>query len=30
MKDKLKWYVVEKEYVSYLKKFDNIEKIQLL
>lgn len=23
MKDKLKWYVVEKEYVSYLKKFDN-------
>ncbi len=30
MKDKLKWYVVEKEYVSYLKKFDNIEKFQLL
>ena len=23
MKDKLKWYVVDKEYVSYLKEFDN-------
>jgi protein AbiQ len=23
MKDKLKWYIVDKEYVSYLKEFDN-------
>ena len=23
MKDNLKWYVVDKEYVSYLKEFDN-------
>ena len=23
MKDKLKWYVVDKEYINYLKKFDN-------
>ena len=23
MKDKLKWYIVEKEYVNYLRRFDN-------